>query len=275
MKKRMIEIMDKFHQYNSENMALLAFGLDKEDHYDALVVAPSFSPYKLKMDKYCNVTTLKEGAYIAGYLVEKDNLKIAWIKTASSDSNLIDHLSLCAELNFDKIIFIGAVGALKPEFALGDLCTPSYSIAGGFSHTYLKDSIRDYVPFEKVEPDMSYIDEVVALAKENGYELKKASVFCTPSIAAEYYHMDEIKEFNTDLIEMETASLYLMADLLEIPTVALLVVSDNSATGAALVGRTDEEQEKYDNGRNIVLPDMILKVASKVASVASKKEVDN
>lgn len=74
---------------------------------------------------------------------------------------------------------------------------------------------------------------------------------------------------------METASLYLMADLLEIPTVALLVVSDNSATGAALVGRTDEEQEKYDNGRNIVLPDMILKVASKVASVASKKEVDN
>lgn len=55
MKKRMIEIMDKFHQYNSENMALLAFGLDKEDHYDALVVAPSFSPYKLKMDKYCNL----------------------------------------------------------------------------------------------------------------------------------------------------------------------------------------------------------------------------
>ena len=45
-----------------------------------------------------------------------------------------------------------------------------------------------------------------------------------------------------DLIEMETASLYLMADLLEIPTVALLVVSDNSATGAALVGRTEAEE---------------------------------
>ena len=27
---------------------------------------------------------------------------------------------------------------------------------------------------------------------------------------------------------------------------ALLVVSDNSATGAALVGRTDEEQSRYD-----------------------------
>ena len=53
-----------------------------------------------------------------------------------------------------------------------------------------------------------------------------------------------------------------MADLLEIPTVALLVVSDNSATGAALVGRTEAEEEKYDYGRNIVLPQMILKVAA-------------
>ena len=261
MKKRMIEIMDKFHQYNSDNMAYLAFGLDQKEHYDALVVAPSFSPYKLKMDRYCRVTTLKEGAYLAGYLVEKDGLKLAWIKTASSDSNLIDHVAVCAELTFDKMIFIGAVGALKPEFALGDLCTPSYSIAGGFAHTYLKDSIKDFVPFERVEPDMEFVDRIVGIAEESGFELKKASVFCTPSIAAEYYHLEEIKEFDTDLIEMETAALYLMADLLEIPTVALLVISDNSATGAALVGRTEEEQEKYDYGRNEVLPEMILRTA--------------
>lgn len=259
MKKKMIDIMNEFHKYNSDNMAYLAFGFDKNMHYDALVVAPSFTPYKIHMDEHCRVTTLKEGAYSAGYLLERDNMKIAWIKTASSDSNLIDYLAVCAELTIDKIIFTGAVGALKPEYELGDLCTPSYSIAGGFAHTYLKDSIRDYVPFERVEPDMNFIDKIVNLADENGYKLKKASVFCTPSIAAEYYHLDEIKEFDTDLIEMETAALYTMADLLEIPTVALLVVSDNSATGIALVGRTDAEQEKYDYGRNAVLPEMILK----------------
>ena len=188
--------------------------------------------------------------------------KIAWIKITASDSNLIDHVALCAELSFDKMIFIGAVGALKSEFELGDLCTPLYSIAGGFAHTYLKDSIKDFVPFEKVEPKMDFVDKVVDVAKENGFVLKKASVFCTPSIATEYYHLDEIKEFDTDLIEMETASLYLMADLLEVPTVALLVVSDNSATGAALVGRTEIEEEKYDYGRIVVLPQMILKVAA-------------
>ena len=63
---------------------------------------------------------------------------------------------------------------------------------------------------------------------------------------------------------MEASSFYLMTELLEVPGIALLVVSDNSATGAALVGRTDEEQPKYDRGRNVVLPDMILAVAKHV-----------
>ena len=100
-------------------MAAQAFGLSEETAYDALVIAPSYTPYKLRMNEYCTVTTLKEGAYIAGYLVEKDGMKIAWIKIGSSAGNLIDHLALCAELTFSKMIFIGAVGALKESFALG------------------------------------------------------------------------------------------------------------------------------------------------------------
>ena len=53
-----------------------------------------------------------------------------------------------------------------------------------------------------------------------------------------------------------------MTDLFELPGIALLVVSDNSASGAALVGRTEEQQEKYDRGRNVVLPEMILTLAA-------------
>ena len=259
MKKKLKQIVDAFHKYNSENMAFQAFGLSEDITYDALVIAPSFSPYKLKMERFCTVTTLKEGAYIAGYLVEKDNKKIAWIKIGSSAGNLIDHLALCAELTFKRMIFIGAVGALKEHFELGDVCTPSYSLSGSYAEKKKKkDSIRENMLFSRTEPDMKYVDEVIAIGKDKGYDIKKASVFCTPSIAMEYVHLDEIKAFNTDLIEMETSSFYLMTELFEIPGIALLVVSDNSASGAALVGRTDEQQEKYDYGRNTVLPDMIL-----------------
>ncbi len=261
MKEKMKIISERFHKYNAENMAFLAFGLDKDTVYDLLVVAPAYTPYKLKMDRYCQVTTLKEGAYIGGYLVEKDGLTIAWVKTSSGDGNVIDHMSVCCELQFKSIVFIGAVGALKPEFGLGDICTPTYSIAGGIAHTYLKDDMRDYVPFERIEPDMNYVEKIIALANGEGYEIKKGSVFCTPSVALEYYHLDEIQEFDTDLIEMETAAFYCIADLMEKPAVALLVVSDNSATGVALVGRTEEEETRYDESRKVVLPRLILRIA--------------
>ena len=258
MKDKMIRILEQIHRYNSDRMTTHAFGLDPDTEYDALVVAPSYTPYKLKMDEHCKVTTLKEGSYIAGYLVEKDGLKIAWIKIASSDSNLIDHIAICAELKFRKMIFIGAVGAPKPGYVPGDICTPSCSVAGGFAHTYLKDSIRDYVPFERIEPaDIRFVDRVIEAGRAKGYEIRKASVFCTPSIALEYSHLEEIKAFDTDLIEMETASFYLMADLLEVDSTALLVVSDNSATGSALVGRSEEDKIRYEKGFREILPDMI------------------
>ena len=112
--------------------------------------------------------------------------------------------------------------------------------------------------FEQVFPDQDYVDRVVRMGKERGHEIRKASVFCTPSVVLEYLHLEEIKAFDTDLIEMETSSFYLMTELLERPGIALLVVSDNSATGAALVGRTQVEQQRYEYGRTVVLPDLIL-----------------
>ena len=125
----------------------------------------------------------------------------------------------------------------------------------------MKDSIKEGMLFTKIFPDMDYVDSVIEIAKNKGYEIKKGSVFCTPSIAMEYTHLDEIKSFDTDLIEMETSSFYLMTELFEVSGIALLVVSDNSASGAALVGRTEEQQKQYDFGRTVVLPDMILALA--------------
>ena len=65
MKDKLRLIADNFHKYNADNMCELAFGIDRSIVYDALVVAPSFSPYKLHMEDDCRVTLLKEGAYLA------------------------------------------------------------------------------------------------------------------------------------------------------------------------------------------------------------------
>lgn len=131
------------------------------------------------------------------------------------------------------------------------------------ANTYLKDSIKDYIPFEKIYPDIEYVDSIIRLAAENNYTIKKASVFCTDSIVMEYTHLEEIKSFDTDLIEMETSTFYAIAKLMEIPAIALLVVSDNSATGVPLVGRSEELQKIYEYSRKVVLIDLIYKIASR------------
>lgn len=261
MKERLREIVDAFHRYNSPDMARLVFELDRDTAYDALVVAPSFTPMKLRMEQDARVTVLKESAYTGSYLVEKDGLKLAWIKIASTASNCIDHMAVCAELNIKKLIFVGAVGALNPHIKVGDLCTPSYSIAGGYALTYLKNSIRDFVPFQRVESQSPLVDRAIALAAEEGWELKRASVFCTDSIAAEYFHLEEIRSFGADLIEMETAAFYTMTDLMDKPAVALLAVSDNSASGVPLVGRDGEADRKYRRAQRELLPRLIFEIA--------------
>lgn len=261
MKQKLRDILHNMQRYNAANLAELTFGLDAKEEYDALVVAPGWKPNRILTDPSFQVTVLAEKSYISGYLVEKDGLKIAWIQIAAGANNLIDHLTICGELKFKKLIFVGAVGALKDGFEVGDLCTPSYSVAGVFANAYLCEKLSDYKLFGEVYPDESYVDKVIELAKESGYELKKASVFCTDSIALEYSHLEEIRAFDTDLIEMETSSFYELAKLFEVPAIALLIVSDNSATGQPLLGRNEEQDRKYDDGRKRVIPDLIYKIA--------------
>lgn len=240
MTEKMKLILDNLHKYSANHLANINFGLREDLVYDALVVAPSYSPNKVIKDDSFKITEMGSQSYCTGYEVEKDGLRLAWIKTAAGGCNMLDYLLICGELQFKKLIFIGAVGALKENFEVGDICTPEYSVAGTLANTYLKDSLKDYVPFEKIYPDTDYVASIIQLAKDAGHNIKKASVFCTDSIAMEYTHLDEIRSFGTDLIEMETSTFYAIAKIMDIPAIALLVVSDNSATGVPLVGRSEE-----------------------------------
>ena len=124
MKQKLINILSNMKRYNASNLAELTFGLDTNVEYDALVVAPAWKPTKIIEDPSFTTIVLTEHSYISSYLVEKDGLKIAWIQTASGGGNLLDHLLICGELKFKKLIFIGAVGALKDPLPLCTENTP-------------------------------------------------------------------------------------------------------------------------------------------------------
>lgn len=259
MKERLIRLLNADSSFaESRDIAMYEFGLSREKHYDVLVVAPGWKPTKLMSDFDVNITCAKEHSYLSGYEVQGNDFLVGWIQCSSGASSLIDELSTCAYLNFDKLVFVGAVGSLVPEIGLGTLCTPEWSISGNLANGYLLEDIRQYKPFGRVYPsDPAFVQQVM----ERYPDMIQAPVFCTDSIFCEYSHMDFIKSFGVKLIEMETSSFYLMAELMEKPAIALLAVSDNSATGDPLVGRNEEQKRLYNITRKQVIPQIIMDIA--------------
>lgn len=265
MKKRLKDIFNADRSTEDYASAVYnEFGLSTDKHYDLLVVAPGWKPTKIMAGFDVDVVTTMTHSYISGYEVKGDGFLIAWIQTSPGACSLIDELSLCAFLNFDKLIFVGAVGSLTDEIGIGEICTPSYSVSGNLANGYLMEDITEYKPFRKVYPNSpEFVESVIGLIRETGYEILQVPVFCTDSVLCEYAHMDFIRSFDVSLIEMETSSFYLMADLMEKPAAAILVVSDNSATGDSLVLRTPEQKEIYNRSRFKAIPEILLRIVSK------------
>ncbi len=262
MKARLKQIFSAIQITPGADLAFYEFGLPKEKHYDVLVVAPGWKPTEIIARKDIRVVCTMEHSYLSGYELTYHGLSIAWIQCSSGAASTIDEMAACAELNFDKLVFVGAVGALTADIGLGDLCTPEWCIAGNLANGYLDEDLTNYVPFQKVYPnDWDFVNRVMELADELGYSMKKEPVFCTDSIFCEYSHLDFIKSFGSKLIEMETSSFYRMAELMEKPAVALLAVSDNSATDDPLLARTPEQKLQYNRCQKEIIPELLIRIA--------------
>ncbi len=263
MKQKLRDALDAFHRYNGDfNFAARACGFDPETEYDALVVAPTWDVPRVFTDGSFQITPTHLGPNDSEWLVERDGVRLAWITPHMGAGSLLDHLSLCAELRFRRLLFVGSAGGLTPEIELGTLSTPAYSIAGVGANAYLCDRLADYRPFEKIAPpDMGFVKRVISSAEEGGYPIRKAPVYCTDSFSFEYLHLSEIRETGAELIEMETATFYALADLMEIPAFALLVVSDNSAAGVSLFAKSEEQKARYYHTREHIVPEILLRAA--------------
>ena len=103
MRDKLNQILEKLHQYNTDHIAYINFGLAEDIIYDALIVAPSYSPDKIISHDSYKITEMGSRSYCTGYEVEKDHLRIAWIKTAAGGCNMLDYL-LTIAYSSDKIL---------------------------------------------------------------------------------------------------------------------------------------------------------------------------
>lgn len=86
-------------------------------------------------------------------------------------------------------------------------------------------------------------------------------MYCTDSITCEYFHLDEILSMGSAYIEMETAAFLRCLAMMKRRGNALLCVSDNSAAGQHLLGRSEEELAVYHRTREEYIPKLLLELA--------------
>lgn len=234
------------------------YGLDENEDYEAIILAPSWKPEKIFKNFDIKIEPIKIGPYYSSYIVQVDKKKYGYIQTSAGASNLVDCCLTLGNSKCNKIIFIGAVGALKDDMKLGDIITPSKSIAGDGASLYLYENISIDKFQTLVYPKVELKENLMNIANKIGIEVKEKVVYCTDSIFCEYFHLNEILELGSEAIEMETASFYRCMEIMNKEGIAILCVSDNSATQNALIGRSEEDTEKFHKSRGELISKLIL-----------------
>ncbi|MDF2989320.1 MAG: hypothetical protein K0R50_4830 [Eubacterium sp.] len=220
------KIKSSLEKYNDcKDLLKEIYGLDLEYAYDAIIVAPSWKPEKIFSEYNAVIQVEKQGPYFCGYKVNVNGKTFGYIQASSCAGNIIDCCLTIGQSKCKKVIFIGAVGALKEDIRLGDIVIPEYSIAGDGGSMYLYESISTDNFRKRIYPDREVSTIIINTAKNINIEVKQKIVYCTDSILCEYMHLEDILSLGSELIEMETASFFRCMDIIEKPGFALLCVS--------------------------------------------------
>ncbi|MBQ8280298.1 MAG: phosphorylase [Roseburia sp.] len=253
------EILQEAKKYNhSTDLLKDIYGIDSKTQYDAVVLAPSWTAKKIYKHQEMKETCLVKHSSFASYEVEVNGKKLAWIQSGMGACNMLDTALCLAESVVDKVIFVGAVGAIQSDILIGELATPEVAIACEGATGYLQKQLVGNCACREVVPEnMGFVEKVIGAAGEQSIEVTKRKVFCTDSIMAEYIHLPEIKATGAELIEMETAAFYQCINAMGKKGMALLCVSDNSAADISLVLRDEESTERYVTVREVNVPKLI------------------
>ena len=253
------KILSAAKRYNLSGDFLQAvYGISSDEKFDCVVLAPGWIPEKILAEYDAKIEVVSEKAGYSSYIVEYDGIRLAWIKCGVSSSNIIDAALSLADSPTETVVFLGAVGALKADIGIGELCTPSESYAYDGASLYLREKLSAEDFGRTVRPACNdFIDKVLDSAAKSGIKITRRPTFCTDSIICEYAHLDEIKETGAELIEMETAAFYECLEIMGKRGIALMCVSDNSASGVPLVQRTPEQRKRYDECRTHEIPETI------------------
>lgn len=243
------------------------FKCPKESIQEKVIIAPTWKVDIFK--KHVEIIKQISGPTGHGYVVYDlvvNNTKITYISTGVGACKVLDAVLALGCTLCKEIIFIGSVGALDSKMEIGDIVIPEYSVCGVGTNRYLTDKcISDNDTFgEKFYPNHQIFK---ALDLITDHVLQKSDIkkhyghtFSVDTIFAQYAHLNEIIGMGCNSIEMETATLFMAAEIAQIKSSAIFNVSDNTITKKSLYnGRTEDDASRRLHSKENIIPLIVLK----------------
>lgn len=248
----MTNVIEKFKQYsNTDDILKLVYGIASSEHFDCAFVAPSWAIEKVFNLSDINFEVICSNKDITTHKIMHNGKKYLYVQLKIGAPNMIDFCLSCSDLNCDKFVFIGSVGALVPEIKLGDIIIPEYAISGDGASLYLYDKLDANNMFTRAYANQQLNHEIENICKMQNINIVKAVPISVDSVMCEYQHLDEFKNMGANVIEMESATFFNSMNLIGKSAAAVLIVSDNSSVGQHLIGSDTDMRDKYHNARKL------------------------
>ncbi|BCS94068.1 purine-nucleoside phosphorylase [Metallosphaera javensis (ex Sakai et al. 2022)] len=153
-------------------------------------------------------------------------------------------------LGGNTFIRLGTVGALRPEIGLGEYIIPtgaSYN-PGGLFFQYVGD-----LTSVSATPDHEIVSRLITSFASAGRRFYAGNIFSSDAFYAEDEHFVKRWSDRGNIgVEMECATLFFLSRLRGTRSAAVLVVSDNLASGGNWISKEDLERSVVDGAKLIL-----------------------
>ena len=200
--------------------------------------------FKMYLKDFCEITGAEIIDPLAAMPVATHG-NISMINFGMGSANAATIMDLLSSINPKAVLFLGKCGGLKKKTKLGDWILPIAAIRG-------EGTSNDYLPPEvPALPAFSLQKAVSTTIRDNEFDYYTGTVFTTNRRVWEFD--DKFKDYLRTTrcmgIDMETATVFIVGFANEIPSGALLLVSDQPMIPEGVKTSTSDEKVSTNFGQ--------------------------
>jgi AMP nucleosidase len=206
----------------------------KREEIGAYILLTNFKKY---LHLFCEINNTEVIDQAAAMPIATSG-KISMINFGMGSANAATIMDLLSSINPKAVLFLGKCGGLKKKNNLGDFILPIAAIRG-------EGTSNDYLPPEvPALPAFSLQKAVSTAIREMEFDYYTGTVFTTNRRVWEYDEVfkEYLRKTRSMAIDMETATVFTVGFINEIPSGAILLVSDQPMIPEGV--KTEESDQK-------------------------------